>query len=357
MKVHILSDMPRWKHNSILFPVYKWKKELKEAGFNVKIFYSYEEIVSASADCAIILSRYYMDWQNINKRNDQNQQALFENIRQLKKNYTKVMWFDVSDGTGSTDFDIISQVDLFAKKQLLKDTSYYTENHGRKSVRVWLVDDSPETKFDFDYYAPCPNEELHKLRLAWNLGFCDYRYFPSKFHVLSNYYMSSQPYRAWNEKRDYDFVFRGNLNYEKANLIGYQRNKVFEVLPSLKGNIIKGGRVPRKVYIEEMKNSKICVSPFGWGEVCYRDFEAFLFGCLLVKPVINYFDTFPDVFRENVTYIPMPLDMAGTQELLQYSIDSYNELKDIAREGQAQYLKVITDPEPFVQNIAKMFEK
>jgi len=27
--------------------------------------------------------------------------------------------------------------------------------------------------------------------------------------------------------------------------------------------------------------SKICISPFGYGEICWRDFEAIIFGCLL----------------------------------------------------------------------------
>ena len=29
------------------------------------------------------------------------------------------------------------------------------------------------------------------------------------------------------------------------------------------------------------------LSPFGWGEICYRDFEAALNGMLLIKPDMN----------------------------------------------------------------------
>ncbi|HMO63325.1 MAG TPA: glycosyltransferase [Ferruginibacter sp.] len=356
MKIHILSDMPRHKNNSILYPVYRWKAAMKHAGLHVKVFYKYEALQQEQGDYAIILSRYFKSWQRITTRTAQSEADVIAKLQLLKKSYSKVVWFDLSDGTGSTDFDIIPYVDLFAKKQLLKDRDYYCQSHGRKSVRIWLRDDNPELKTDYDFYSPCPQADLNKLRLAWNLGMCDYRHFPSKFYVLSNYIFWSQPFKHWDAGRQYDISFRGNTNYEKTNLISFQRNRVLEALKVLKGNFLTGGRVTRKQYLDEVADTKICVSPFGWGEICYRDFEAFLFGCVLVKPEMSYIETFPDIFAENKTYLPLKLDMTDTEEKLQYIIDNYTTLKAIAREGQEQYKKYVTDPAPFIANFKQMLQ-
>ena len=42
-----------------------------------------------------------------------------------------------------------------------------------------------------------------------------------------------------------------------------------------------------------MRHSRICISPFGYGEICWRDFEAILCGCLVVKPDMSHVETNP----------------------------------------------------------------
>ena len=37
-------------------------------------------------------------------------------------------------------------------------------------------------------------------------------------------------------------------------------------------------------FVNVMKRSKIGLSPFGMGELCYRDLELIQHGCLLIKP-------------------------------------------------------------------------
>ena len=61
--------------------------------------------------------------------------------------------------------------------------------------------------------------------------------------------------------------------------------------------------------------SRICVSPFGFGEICWRDFEAILFGCLLVKPDMGHVRTQPNVFVPGLTYVPVRWDYADLEEV------------------------------------------
>ena len=48
------------------------------------------------------------------------------------------------------------------------------------------------------------------------------------------------------------------------------------------------GTLPHKEYIEECSEVYGLLSPFGWGEICYRDFEAIMCGNILVKPDMSH---------------------------------------------------------------------
>ena len=63
-----------------------------------------------------------------------------------------------------------------------------------------------------------------------------------------------------------------------------------------------------------MRSAKICVSPFGYGEICYRDYEAALHGCLLFKPDMSHVRSEPDIFRPFDTYVPLKWDYSDLGE-------------------------------------------
>ena len=64
-----------------------------------------------------------------------------------------------------------------------------------------------------------------------------------------------------------------------------------------------------------MLRSRICVSPYGFGEICWRDFEAILCGCVLVKPDMGHVRSHPDVYVPGVTYVPVQWDYADLEEV------------------------------------------
>jgi hypothetical protein len=70
------------------------------------------------------------------------------------------------------------------------------------------------------------------------------------------------------------------------------------------------GTVPKWQYDRELSVSKTVVSPFGFGEICYRDFEAMLNGACLIKPDVSHLTTWPDVFLQHQTYIPFRWDFS-----------------------------------------------
>lgn len=74
-------------------------------------------------------------------------------------------------------------------------------------------------------------------------------------------------------------------------------------------------RVPQEAYYREMLDAKISFSPFGFGEICWRDFEAILCGSLLMKPDMSHVDTAPDLFIPGETYVPIAWDHSDLERV------------------------------------------
>jgi hypothetical protein len=78
--------------------------------------------------------------------------------------------------------------------------------------------------------------------------------------------------------------------------------------------VATGAGLPKSQYWREMRASKACFSPFGYGEVCWRDIEAMLTGTVLIKPDMGHLDVQPAVFIPGETYIPVRWDFADLPE-------------------------------------------
>lgn len=63
-------------------------------------------------------------------------------------------------------------------------------------------------------------------------------------------------------------------------------------------------------YLQELQASKLCFSPFGYGEVCWRDYEAIANGAVLLKPDMSHIQTDPDIFIAHETYMPVKWDLS-----------------------------------------------
>lgn len=95
------------------------------------------------------------------------------------------------------------------------------------------------------------------------------------------------------------------------------RQEALDAATSLKGfHVLSGGHIPREVYFSELSQSKMCFSPFGYGEVAWRDYEAAFSGALLVKPDSAHLDSRPNLFRSNETYAPVRWDLSDFKEVV-----------------------------------------
>lgn len=77
--------------------------------------------------------------------------------------------FDADDSSGTTQFLVIPFVDVFVKKQVLKDRSFYTGNPKEtKNLMVWC-DQNVEQK----HFLPFPENQIHKIKVG--LEYCTLR--------------------------------------------------------------------------------------------------------------------------------------------------------------------------------------
>ena len=95
------------------------------------------------------------------------------------------------------------------------------------------------------------------------------------------------------------------------------RNEADAAVSALQGvKVVRGTGVHQAQFLAEMRHSKVCLSPFGYGEVCWRDYEAVLTGAVLVKPDMSHIATDPDIFVPWETYAPVAWDLSDLPDVL-----------------------------------------
>jgi len=124
-----------------------------------------------------------------------------------------------------------------------------------------------------------------------------------------------------NRNRDVDACFCGWMEYGYP-AISHHRELCVKTLESIINRNIfaKRGRVLNVggPYEEMMLRSKSCISPWGYGESCHRDFEAMIHGAIIIKPDIDYVAAYPDIFRSDLSYIKCQRDFSDLADRIDY---------------------------------------
>jgi len=83
--------------------------------------------------------------------------------------------------------------------------------------------------------------------------------------------------------------------------------------------------------MQELQNSKICFSPFGYGEICWRDYEAIAAGAVLLKPDMSHISTNPDIYVPFETYVPIKWDMSDLNDKIHMLLQNDQLREKIAK--------------------------
>lgn len=309
-------------HSSIeilhsLIPLFLASNELKNWKWKF-IDYKFSNIFESSGDLLILVRKYHDG-----KLSDE---LMVSEIKRLKKNYTKVIYFDDSASASGIFNCILPYVDQYWKRSILKNKNLYNKKlygghlFSEYYHEKFLINDN-RIYFNNSFDA---KQNLEKIKVAWNIGV---GLFPlNKINLFDKNYIffrkiltamslipRLEPLRSLvpyflnrikeNLKKEVDLTLKKKIFSSRFDHFGYRESiafqrKIINEKIKYKKEFLKG-ILKRKDFTNETFEVYGLISPFGWGEICYRDFEAIIGGALLIKPDMSHIQTWPNIYNEN----------------------------------------------------------
>lgn len=267
-------------------------------------------------------------------------------MEKLRSKYERIVFFNGYPGGGIHHHRLLPFVDLYYNKSLLKNRRLYT---------TWLYGNELFADYYHKHYGVNDDPDqtvgpitdagfLDRLRLSWNVGIGD---FPrTRFKQRVGVFLArligigwSRPFAGRSNppmKRNTGrYTVHARFGYQSQATITHQRRIIQEKIADHPAFLT--GKVAQSQYNHEIQNSRIVLSPFGWGELCFRDYEAVQSGALLVKPDMSHLETWPDIFKAGETYIPVAWDGSDVVEKCEYYLGHDNERKRIVENAYHVY--------------------
>lgn len=233
-------------------------------------------------------------------------------------------------------------IDFYLKKSLFQDQNdFFHPFRGDTNLTEFYGDLYGLSADPVDWNVPA--SILPKLRLSPN--------FFTAPRFLNAFATREMP--AWGD-RPLDiqtrFGIRGSDWYQAM------RQHALDQVRAISGlRLSSPERVAYPQYMEEMRQSKLCFSPHGYGELCWRDIEGVLAGAVLIKPDMSHLKTLPDIYQPGVTYLPVKWDFSDLEDVVRGALAD----EDLCRTLTTNAYRVISDyvkDARFVDDMAFLFE-
>lgn len=266
-----------------------------------------------------------------------------------KSNRPALVFLDWYAPTSSPHFGVLPYVDRYIKRNVLVDFSSYS----KKFVGGYEVAEFVSRLLHFDlgdwrFGSNIPPGSESKLWLGWNFGV------GKTYRKLTRF--GSLMGKSWS-RRNVDVNRRlGPPSKSNAPSEWYQlyRDAALHALDPLAARWNCSGyeRIPRRKYLFELLNSKVVFSPFGWGEVCFRDYEAVACGTLLVKPAMEHIVTSPNIYVPDETYVAVKWDLSDCAQKIEHYLNTPHEAERIAHNAQ-RFLREYYKEHWFVRDVER----
>ena len=248
------------------------------------------------------------------------QESIDRGIDNLSKKSGDYFLFHGGDSTsimGAYEVFIESEAKFLFKKQLLSQYDY----KNKTTINKWFFGNGSDLDKGYDI----PDTVYDRMKLTG-------------YNVAHNW-PHLQQMHVGNVDRDVDvcaiyqgILNNGNMDHELRTDVLYTKHRktAWDILDNLndKYNVVKGQSTPQQ-FVEVMKRSKVGLSPFGMGELCYRDLELIQWGCLLVKPDMSKVLTEPDFFKPMETYVPVKTDWSDLNETIEKVLANFKDYQYI----------------------------
>jgi len=244
-------------------------------------------------------------------------------LRPATKKGIRTVLFDGDDDVSIRWGNALAAVDVCVKKHIYADRNRYADVTIGKSNLTDYVAKQYGADFSKDLHPAAGGHDLRlmeKLRVGWNIALDDKifelkRDLPKLDHAAKDLDVLC---RAVVPERMWTFPMR-NCALEQVS----ELSDAYRVLAPKE-------RCTQDEYYRELLRTRICVSPFGFGELCWRDFECVLAGALLVKPDMGHVETEPNIFVPYETYVPVAWDYSNLREVCDRYLNDETERRRVA---------------------------
>jgi hypothetical protein len=322
-----------------IIPLIINKNRLLDIGLKFKFF---SEIKKNIFDCDYLIldsKLFKYDWgaDKVKRTKD-----FFFN---LKENVNKLIFLDLSDSSSTIINEALEIVDIYLKNQIYKNKNLYLKPmYGRRIFTNYYHKKFKIKDKESENSVPVKNKKnLKKIKISWNSYFSNYsifgdlkiqlyKLFPFKFFLNIPKVVKSK------NKKQNDVSCRMGLKYSKET-VSFQRKKINEILK----RSYNFKKVSKKIYFQELKKSKILISPFGYGEINLKDFEAFFYNCLLFKANMDHLETWPNFYLRDKTYVDFNWDLDDFKNKLNHIIKNFERYSEIANYTNNLYNSYLHD--------------
>ena len=259
------------------------------------------------------------------------QESIDNGLENLSKKSGDYFLFHGGDSTsimGVYEVFVESDAKYLFKKQLLSQEDYKEKT----TLNKWFFGKGSTLDGGYDI----PDDVYSRMKLTG-------------YNVAHNW-PHLQQMQLSNQDRDIDVcaIYQGILDNGNSDhglrsdvLYTKHRKGAWDKLEDISETygVVKGQSSPEQ-FVEMMKRSKIGLSPFGMGELCYRDLELIQWGCLLLKPDMNKVITEPDFFKTMETYIPVKPDWSDLNETIEKVLGNFKDYSYIIENARKKVVEM-----------------
>lgn len=237
-----------------------------------------------------------------------------------------------------------AHIDFYLKKSLFRDRGQY---HAHTLGHTNLT----------DFYSRAYG--IAETETQWMIpdGFLD------KLRLSPNFFTAPDLDRRFLD-RDVDSLLAGARDIDVHARLGRRgsgwysamRNDASQAVSGLAGRrVASEGIVDKQRFNAEMERSRICFSPFGYGELCWRDVEAMAFGAVLLKPDMDHLDVLPQIYEAGVTYVPVRWDFSDMADKVDWILANPDDAAEIARTAFLRIRSYLEEAQ-FLDDMRFLFE-
>jgi hypothetical protein len=234
-------------------------------------------------------------------------------LGQLRDLVPRLLYFDDHDSADEVVPDAFPFVDAYLKKQIARELKDYGNPiYGKRTYAQYFHRNHGISDDNEVIQPPLDDAAISKIVLSWNLGLGPYprAHWRSLLARRMDKALGAWPIR-WILPRNLSIKATGQARLPKASArfsTRFDRSTIEAhrrafLNRARSSNLFLTEKVPLREYNRELRKVAATISPFGWGEVCFRDFEAVFNRSVLVKPSLDRVETWPDIYRAGETYV------------------------------------------------------